>query len=190
MGITLADDVSVDHRIARRLKALRRERGWSLDELAKRSGVSRATLSRLENAEVSPTASVLGKLCAVFGLTMSRLMHLVEGDVQPVVRRDAQPVWVDPEAGFRRRSVSPPGQTLAGEALECELDPGTRITYDEPPRPGLEHHLLLVEGRLAVTVDGQTHELRPGDCLRYQLFGPSAFATPDDGGARYILFMV
>ncbi|MEQ8398305.1 XRE family transcriptional regulator [Thalassobaculum sp.] len=190
MGNTLFDDTSVDQRIAQRLKGLRAERGWSLDQLAARSAISRATLSRLENAEVSPTANVLGKLCAVYGLTMSRLMHLVEGEFPALVRGEAQAVWSDPEIGFRRRSVSPPAQTLAAEALECEIDPSTRITYDEPPRPGLEHHLLMVDGKLAVTVGGQTHDLRPGDCLRYQLFGPSAFATPDDSGARYFLFMV
>ena len=184
------DDAAIDRRIAQRLKALRGERGWSLDELAGRSGVSRATLSRLENAEVSPTASVLGRLCAAYGLTMSRLMHMVEDGFAPLVRRSAQPVWTDPETGFRRRSISPPARTLAGEALEGALEPGTRLTYDQPPRPGLEHHLLLLEGRLEIAVGGQTHDLRPGDCLRYQLFGPSAFATPADCGARYVLFVL
>ncbi|HAT31446.1 MAG TPA: XRE family transcriptional regulator [Janthinobacterium sp.] len=183
-------DDSTDLRLAQRLKTLRTERAWSLDELAKRSKVSRATLSRLENAEVSPTASLLGKLCAVYGMTMSRLMRMVEEDFIPLLRREEQPVWRDPGAGFLRRSVSPPAQTLAGEALECELDPGTRISYDATPRPGLEHHLLLIEGQLAVTVDGNTHELRPGDCLRYQLFGPSAFATPAHCAARYFLFIL
>jgi transcriptional regulator with XRE-family HTH domain len=184
------EDNDVDRRIAQRLKGLRAARGWSLDELARRSAVSRATLSRLENAEVSATASVLGKLCAAHGLTMSRLMHLVEDDFAPLVRRAAQPVWSDPQTGFRRRSVSPPARSLAAEALECTLDPGTRIAYHQPPRPGLEHHLLLLEGQLAVTVDARTHRLRPGDCLRYQLSGPSAFATPGQSGARYVLFMV
>src|SRR5689334_19349000 len=131
------DETSIDQRIALRLKTLRAERGWSLDELASRSGVSRATLSRLENAEVSPTASVLGKLCAAHGLTLSRLMHMVEGEFAPVVRRDAQPLWIDPASGYVRRSVSPPAQTLAGEALECELGAATCIDYDNPPRPGL-----------------------------------------------------
>jgi hypothetical protein len=121
---------------------------------------------------------------------MSRLMHMVEDDFAPLVRRGAQPVWADQTIGFRRRSVSPPAQALAAEAVECELAAGTRITYDAPPRPGLEHHLLLLEGQLAVAVDGQTHDLRPGDCLRYPLFGPSAFATPAQCGARYVLFMV
>lgn len=190
MESSLLDETSIDRRIAQRLRSLRAERGWSLDELAKRSGVSRATLSRLENAEVSPTASVLGKLCAAYGLTMSRLMHMVEGEFAPVVRRDVQATWSDPEIGFRRRSISPPAQMLAGEALECELDADVRISYDAPPRPGLEHHLLLVAGRLAVTVDGRTHELGAGDCLRYQLFGPSAFATPEETGAKYLLFIV
>src|SRR5690606_29840490 len=133
-------DASFDRRIADRLHGLRGERGWSLDDLAGRTGISRATLSRLENAEVSPTASVLGKLCAAYGLTMSRLMLMVEDGFPPLLRRDAQPLWVDPESGFRRRSVSPPAQSLAGEALECEIGAGVRIVYDEPPRPGLEHH--------------------------------------------------
>lgn len=190
MEITHSDDTSIDRLIALRLKDLRTERSWSLDELARRSNVSRATLSRLENAEVSATASVLGKLCTAYGLTMSRLMRMVEDDFVPLVRRSTQSVWTDPKNGFRRRSVSPPAQTLAAEALECELEPGTRITYDDPPRQGLEHHLLLVEGQLEVTVDGQTHDLRPGDCLRYQLFGSSAFATPEQYAARYILFIV
>jgi transcriptional regulator with XRE-family HTH domain len=179
-----------DHRLAQRLRSLRTERGWSLDELAGRSSVSRATLSRLENAEVSPTAHVLGKLCAAYGLPMSRLMRMVEEDFRPLVRRGEQMIWSDASIGFRRRSISPPAQPLAGEALECVLDPGARIAYDVPPRPGLEHHLILLEGRLNVNLDGRGHDLLPGDCLRYQLIGPSAFATSDDCGARYILFIV
>jgi transcriptional regulator with XRE-family HTH domain len=186
----LSSNSSIDRRIAERLRALRVEHDWSLDELARHSGVSRATLSRLENAEVSPTASVLGRLCAAYELTMSRLMHMVEDDFAPLVRRDAQPLWTDPSVGFVRRSVSPPARTLAGEVLECELGPGAAIDYDLPPRRGLEHHLLLIEGRLEVAVNGQTYDLGPGDCLRYQLFGPSAFKTPERCGARYVLLMV
>ena len=183
-------DADLDRRIAQRLKALRQERGWSLDELAGLAGVSRATLSRLENADVSPTASVLGKLCAAHGLTMSRLMMMVEDDFVPLVPEREQTVWVDDSAGFRRRSVSPPAQQLAGEVLACELAAGARIAYDHSPRPGLEHHLLMLEGELHITVDGQTHALAPGDCLRYQLFGASLFITPPHRGARYLLFIV
>lgn len=190
MGIAHLDTTSIDWRLAQHLKGLRVEHGWSLDELAQRSNVSRATLSRLENSEVSPTTSVLGKLCTAYGLTMSRLMHMVEDDFVPLIRQSEQSVWIDYTIGFRRRSVSPPAQTLTAEVLECVLEPSTRITYDRPPRWGLEHHLLLIEGQLNVSVDGQSYELQPGDCLRYQLFGPSAFATPEQCSAKYILFIL
>ena len=190
MRNALLEDASIDRRIAERLKGLRRERGWSLDDLARRTQVSRASLSRIENAETSPTASVLGRLGAAYGLSMSRLLLMVEEDFAPLVPRDAQPVWTDTSIGFRRRSVSPPAQSLAADAVECALEAGTRIAYDSPPRPGLEHHLLLLDGRLEVEVDGDSYALRPGDCLRYRLFGPSAFATPAGSAARYLLFMV
>jgi transcriptional regulator with XRE-family HTH domain len=186
----LEENEDIDQRLAQRLKTLRAERGWSLDELARQSGVSRATLSRLENAEVSPTASVLGKLCAAYGLSMSRLMHMVEEGFVPLLRRETQTTWRDASIGFRRRSVSPPARDLAGEVLECELEPGVRIAYERPPRTGLEHHLVLIEGRLTLTAGGRRYALQPGDCLRYQLFGPSAFATPQDSGARYFLFVL
>lgn len=190
MENTYSDFSATDLLLAQRLKSLRAERGWSLDELAKRSTVSRATLSRLENAEVSPTASVLGKLCAAYGLTMSRLMFMVEEKFVPVMCRSEQPLWVDPVIGFRRRSVSPPTHALAAEVLECELDPDTHITYDRPPELGLEHYLLLIEGQLHVRIEGQSYDLQPGDCLRYQLSGSSTFGTSQQSGARYILFIL
>lgn len=186
---TVFDDQTIDRQIAQRLRSLRAGRGWSLDELAGRSGVSRATLSRLENAEVSATAMVLGKLCAAYGMTLSRLVRLIDNDYAPLVPRESQPVWTDPANGFVRRSVSPPAQMLAAEAIECRLEPGTEIIYDHPPRPGLEHHIILTEGALHVTIEGREHSLAPGDCLRYQLFGRSEFRT-GDAPARYFLFMV
>src|SRR5262245_59903077 len=101
MEMQQIDGASVDQRIAVRLKELRADRGWSLDELAGRSGVSRATLSRLENSAISPTTSMLANLCAAYGLTMSRLMHMAEGNFAPLIRRGAQTQWHDPAIGFK-----------------------------------------------------------------------------------------
>ena len=181
---------SLDTQIAARLRALRAERNWSLEELAGRSDVSRATLSRLENAEVSPTASALGRLCAAYGMTMSRLMRMVEEDFEAVIRREAQWVWRDQAIAFERRSISPPNAVLAGEVIECSLGPGTHISYPHPSKPGLEHHLVMLDGRLKLTVGDATHDVETGDCLRYILHGATVFQTPGDVGARYILFIV
>lgn len=182
--------IAFDLRLGARLRALRQARGWSLDRLAELSSVSRATLSRLETGEVSGTASVLNRLCAAHGLTLSRLMGMVEGEFPALVLAAAQEVWVDPAAGYTRRVVSPPSPSLKGEAIRAAIEPGQMIAYDHPPRPGLEHHLVMLSGRLTVTVEGVAHALQAGDALRYQLHGDSRFETPPDTGATYLLFLV
>jgi transcriptional regulator with XRE-family HTH domain len=180
-------EVDVSTRLAERLGQLRQARHLSLDELAKLSGVSRATLSRLEHGEVSPTAAVLGRLCAAYGMTMSRLLAEVEGEGAALVRMGEQPLWIDPETGFRRQSISPPAGGLAGEMILGELPSGVEIVYDRPARPGLEHHLYLLEGELEMTIEQTVYHLHPGDCLRYRLFGASKFRSTGRDPAHYIL---
>ena len=188
--VLTSQSADLTDRIARRLRELRGQRDWSLDQLAARSGVSRATLSRLEKARVSPTTEVLGRLCTAYGLTLSRLLAMVEEDYPARVTRGEQPEWRDDEGGFTRRQVSPPSRALRAEVIECSLDAGARIHYAAPSVPGLEHHLVLLQGGLEVTVAGQTHGLEAGDCLRYQLFGATSFLAHARHGARYLLTLV
>ncbi len=184
----MLDELSL--RLADRLKELRQSRGWSLDQLAAQSGLSRATLSRLEKAEVSPSAESLGRLCAAHDLPVSRLLMMVEESFTPKVPFERQPEWQDPESGYTRRSVSPPAPGLSGEVLECHLPPGAVISYDMPPKQGQEHHLVLLDGALTLTVDETPHHLSAGDCLRYHLSGPTRFETGQARGARYILVLI
>ena len=180
---------AADMRLAERLRALRRARSWSLDEMTTLSGVSRASLSRIENGEVSPTASVLGRLAGAHGTTVSRLLADIEGDAPALVRRDEQPEWVDPATGFRRRSISPPSLDFDCELLRCELPAGACIDYPLSPRKGLEHHLYLFDGALELTIDGAVFHLHAGDCLRYRLMGASRFAVTGRRPAHYILVL-
>src|SRR6478672_2693937 len=137
---------AVERRIARRLARLRAERGWSLDAVADRTGISRATLSRLERAELSPTAAMLGKLCAAYGWTLSRLMAEAETGPPHIVRAGEQAAWTDPESGYRRRVVSPPAPGLRGELVEVVMPAGASVAFDAAPVAGLEHHLWMIEG--------------------------------------------
>jgi len=57
--------------IGARIRKLRLEKGLTLDDLATSSGVSRAMISRIERAEASPTASLLARVCAALGLSLS-----------------------------------------------------------------------------------------------------------------------
>ncbi|MBS0640868.1 MAG: helix-turn-helix domain-containing protein [Acetobacteraceae bacterium] len=183
-------DTAIDQRLAARLATLRQQTGWSLDQLAERSGISRATLSRIERGETSPTAALLGRLCTAYGRTMSRLLAEVEADPPALLRRPDQTLWVDPETGFRRRSVSPPTRGYSGEVLEGELPTGAIINYDAPSVAGLEQHVLMLGGRLDLTVEARTHRLDAGDSLRFRLFGPTRFACPGPEAAHYLIAII
>ncbi|KUN23389.1 DNA-binding protein [Streptomyces antibioticus] len=180
----------VDARLGARLAELRAERGWSLGELAERTGVSKSTLSRAERAEISPTASLLNRLCAAYGRTMSQLLSEVETEPPLLVRAAEQPVWEDRISGFVRRSVSPPHSGLRGELVEGRLAPGSDIAYDRPPVPGLEQHIWVLEGALAMTAQDVEHRLDAGDCLRLRVWGPTRFRCAGPEPVRYVLAVV
>lgn len=180
----------IDQRIARRLAALRAERKWTLDELARRTGISRATLSRIERSEVSPTATMLNKLCAQYGWTASRLMAEAETDPPTVVRAAEQLRWKDPETRYVRRVVSPPHANLKGELVEVCLPPGSAVSYDVSPVPGLEHHLWVLDGVLCLEVEGTGFRLQKGDCIRYVLSGSSRFVCGGKRAAHYLVSLV
>ncbi|MGN9844970.1 helix-turn-helix domain-containing protein [Nonomuraea sp. H19] len=180
----------LDVRLAERLAELRVDRGWSLEELASRSGISRSTLSRLERGEISPTAALLNKLCAAYERTMSWLLAEVESEPPQLVRAEAQPVWRDEESGFVRRSVSPPHPGLRGEVIEATLEAGADIAYDAPPVAGLEQHIWVLEGSLEITANGRGHTVEAGDCLRFRLWGASRFRCPGPAPVRYALLVV
>ncbi|RRR84743.1 helix-turn-helix domain-containing protein [Streptomyces sp. RP5T] len=180
----------VDTRLGLRLAELRSERGWSLGELAERSGVSKSTLSRAERAEISPTASLLNRLCGVYGRTMSQLLSEVEAEPALLVRGADQPVWEDRASGFVRRSVSPPHPGLRGELVEGRLAAGADIAYDRPPVTGLEQHIWVLAGTLDVTARDAEHHLGTGDCLRLRVWGPTRFRCAGPDAARYVLAVV
>ena len=183
-------DADLETRIARRLARLRAERKWSLEALAERTGISRATLSRLERAELSPTAAMLGKLCTVYGWTLSRFMAEAETRAPNLVAARDQAEWKDPASGYRRRIVSPPASGLRGELVEVRMPPGASVSFDASPVAGLEHHLWMLDGSLTLEVEGSPFWLRAGDCLRYVLAGPTRFQNPGKREARYLVAMV
>ena len=114
-------EADVGDAIASRLRTERETRKWSLAELAERSGVSKAMISKIERSEASPSAAVLGRLSGAFGLPLAVLLALAECGEARLRIQSGQPVWTDPETGYTRRALSPPNAPL--ELIEVLLPP-------------------------------------------------------------------
>jgi transcriptional regulator with XRE-family HTH domain len=181
--------VDIERRVADRLKALRAERGLTLDELAKQSRVSRSMISLIERAESSPTASVLDRLSAALGVTLASMFaEQARVDAQPVARRDEQTAWSDPETGYLRRNLSPPGFHSPIELVEVVLPAGTRVAYDSGFRdPPVDQQVWVIEGAIEVRVGDQVHHLEAGDCLAMRIDRPIGFRNRGVSAARHLV---
>jgi len=177
--------------LAARIRRERDERGWSISELAAASGVSRAMISRIERAEASPTAALLGKLSGAFGLTVSQLLARAESDSTPtrLVRGEERETWIDPETGYHRHALTPPGADP--EMVLIELPPGKSVGYPASSYTVMRgQSVWVMSGQLTIREGGEDTALGPGDCLAFDMsalkdrayINPSATET-----AKYVV---
>ena len=67
----------------RRLQALRAQRDWSLADVARLSGISMATLSRIENNKLSPTLDIVCRLLNGLGVPYHELLIPSQSSTTP-----------------------------------------------------------------------------------------------------------
>lgn len=191
----MVDEASdLNQRIANRVRELRAERNLSLDTLAQMTGVSRSMISLIERAECSPTAVVLEKLAAGFGVMLASLFDAPAEEPTSLCRlhrRKDRSRWQDPESGYIRSNVSPPGVPEAGQIVEVHFPPNKRIAFDSLPRGDRMHQQLwILAGTMEIGVGKERHLLHEGDCLMMPLDHPVYFHNPTKKPARYAVVMV
>jgi transcriptional regulator with XRE-family HTH domain len=181
---TSIDDASA--RLASRLRIEREARGWSLADLAERSGVAKATISKIEREEASPTAVILVRLAGAFDLTLAGLLLRAEGEGKLLSRAADQPVWRDPGTGYRRRQVfGRPDHPL--EIARIELPAGRKVAFPASSYAHIRQAVWVLAGQLVVVDGGERHVLEVGDCLG---FGPPADATFANESAAPCVYLV
>jgi transcriptional regulator with XRE-family HTH domain len=180
----------VTARLADRIRGLRRELDYSLDELAARSGVSRSAISLIERGESSPTAVVLDRLATALDVPLAALFDAgpSASAPSPVARRADQVRWRDPVSGYRRRALSPPTWPSPIRLVEVEFPPGQTVAFETGDRAVEVHQQIYVlSGRIDVRLGDELHELATGDCVAMTLDAPTTFHNPGDRAARYIV---
>ena len=175
--------------IAERVRRERTARRWSLDDLAERAQVSKAMISKIERAESSPTAALLGRLSGAFGITLSAFLASAEATPRGPVRAADQPVWRDPETGYLRRQVfNRPDHPI--EIIKVEMPAKQHVTLPAASYLHIRQVLWVLSGALVLIDGGERHELSAGDCLG---FGPPAevtFANESNAPCTYVVVLV
>jgi transcriptional regulator with XRE-family HTH domain len=177
------------HLIANRLRTEREARGWPLAELAKRSGVSKAMISKIERGECSPTASLLGRLSGAFGLTLTALLSRAEEQGRRLSRRKDQAVWRDPESGYLRRSLIP-ASNLPLDLTEIVLPEGAAVDFPRESYLFVRQVIWVIEGELTFTEGETVHRLQSGDSFILGPPEPCRFANETPLPCRYLVILL
>ena len=181
---TVVDDTAA--KIAQQIRLERSARGWSLADLASHSGVGKATISKIEREEMSPSAVILVRLAGAFDLTLAGLLLRAEGGTARVSRVDDQPVWRDPATGYLRKQIFSRSDHPV-ELVQVELPAGKRVKIPAASYARIRQILWLQQGKLTLIEGGERHTLQAGDCLG---FGPPSdvtFANESKKPCHYIV---
>jgi len=173
--------------IGPRIRALREAMGYSLRELAERSGVSAPMLSQVERGETSPTLAVAEKIAAGLELTLSQLLRLDEGEHVAVSRAVGRRRYE--RGGHRFEELTPPlpGQRADVSLHTLRVGASTGGPGDPPiHEPGSRETAVVLTGLLALVVDGTRHQLRAGDSVTFDADLPHHFENDGDEQARFL----
>jgi transcriptional regulator with XRE-family HTH domain/mannose-6-phosphate isomerase-like protein (cupin superfamily) len=167
--------------VGARLKAVRQRHGLSQRQLAKRAGVTNASISLIESNRLNPSVGSLKRVLDGVPIAMSDFFALEVGDDEdrPQVFFPASELVEIGRGGISYRQV---GSDLTGKALQLLSEryaPGADTGRIPLSHEGEEAGLIL-SGRLEVTVGEQTQILGPGDAYAFDSRQPHRFRTIGD----------
>jgi transcriptional regulator with XRE-family HTH domain len=180
---SLVEQVPVD--VGRRVRDARVARGWTLDQVAERSGVSRRMIVNVEAGTSNASIATLLRLATALRVSLAELVAGGPSGEGVVVSGAAtrEPLWRG-EAGGCAVLVASADTPDMLELWEWRLEPGE--SYEsEAHRPGTRELLHVISGRLTLVVGDNLHDLRVGDAASFAADHPHRYAN---GGRKPLRF--
>lgn len=153
------DDISA--LTGRNLRRLRTRRGFSLDRLAKISGVSRAMLGQIETGKSSPTISILSKIASALDVPCGSLIAERSEPVATLMPRARSKTLISSEGKFQTRALFPYDSDRRVEFYELRIASHHTEVADAHPHGTVENLVVaqgtveIIAGRLAPQVLGE-----------------------------------
>jgi len=160
------DDRLAEH-LGQRIRALRKKRSWTLEELAAASGVSRSMLSQIERCQANPTLAVAIRIARAFAITLGDMVD--SGEAQPtvsVIRADDRTYHFRSDTDCRIRTLSPLHLEKDVEFYEVRVRPGKALR-SSPHFEGTREFVSVQSGSARISSGNDHRDLRKGDSAHY-----------------------
>ena len=185
----MADLPDITTAMARTLQTLRADRGWSLDQLAARSGVSKGVLVALEQGRSNPNLATLARIGDAFGVPVTQLVDVGGEPSVRISSPDASRVlWRGP-AGGTGTIIAATDPPWAVELWRWEVMPGEAFGGDAHA-PATREMAAVEAGSLTLTVAGERHRVDAGQCARFPASRPHRYSNEGTEPVRFTMVVV
>lgn len=178
-----------------RVRALRKERNWTLEQAAKQAGLARSTLSKIENGQMSPTYDALKRLATGLEISIPQLFTPPEtsratGRMVVTRNEDGEPVATATyehallAGGLSRKQMLPYRARVRARSME---------EFDGWVRHDGEEFLYVLTGVIRLYTEFyEPVEMRRGDSAYYDAsMGHNVVSvSPDDATILWVTSLV
>ncbi|OFE15934.1 XRE family transcriptional regulator [Humibacillus sp. DSM 29435] len=186
LGGKATEDAAPVAVVGARLRAARRRRGLTLDQLATATGLTKSFLSRLERDQVSPSVATLVRVCGVLGLGVGELF---EPPKTSLVRK-AERRRINFGGQDVLESLLTPDTQKDLQVIHSVIDPGG-TGGDELYSLGCKvEFVYVIAGNLRLSLVGDTHELAAGDAFTFPGQEPHTWANTSHDAACEVLWVL
>jgi transcriptional regulator with XRE-family HTH domain len=171
-----------------RVRQLRKQKGWTLEQLASLSNVSRSMISQIERRAANPTLGVAFRLAQAFGIRLGDLVDMpVQGTRIEVIRQDDRGSLFRDDEQCRIRTLSPLNLEKDVEFYELTLKAGGAL-QSAAHFEGTREFLTVEKGGIRVISGDDVSELSAGDSAHYP--ADVAHALENTGRREAVAFLV
>jgi len=155
-------------KIGKKLNLLRKDRGMTLRQLSKESGVAIATLSRMEHNIMTGTLESHMNICKSLGVSLADFYRELESNsktISYIKGKEKHESFV-----YQKKSSA---EILTTKVMTKKMMPLLiRIkkggqTHKEENSPGTEKFIYILEGNLSAEIGKENHTLSKGDTLYF-----------------------
>jgi len=161
--------------VGSRLRQIRGQRDITLVELSERTGISKSTLSRLENGQRRPTLELLLSLAQVYRVPLDDLV--------------GAPDVADPRVRLKPHRVK--GRTVLPLTPPGGIQAWKIIIPSDQSTPNLRRHdgyewLYVLSGRMRLIIEDDDRRLGVGEAVEFDTTRPHWFGSTGDGPAEVL----
>lgn len=156
----------VDIVLGERIRSKRQELNFTLDELAKRSGVARTTISKIERDIISPSFSTLSKIVRGMDMRITQFFDDKHEETEVLLKKGDRVTIEHSVSNFLVESLTMNQQNMQMEVVEVTIESGKNCGTDSP-HDG-EDFLLCQQGSVEFQIGDKMHKLLKGDTLHFK----------------------